>query len=292
MGFELITALQEFRSPPLDAFFQAVTVLGQEDLFLLLVPLLLWCVDFGLGARLAFLYIISTCVYVDLKDLLQQPRPFVFDPSVQLVAADGYSLPSGHSQSAVVMWGALALWWGKRWAWVAAIVVAGLVGLSRVYLGVHFPVDVLAGWAIGVAFLAFYARVGADLWAGLAKVGLGTQVLLALGIPLSLLTMNPTEDIASATGTLAGLGLGLALGRRYASFSPLAPARQVALRLLVGFAVIVVLYAGLKTIFPAGEADPYLAFRFLRYGLIGLWASLGVPWLFGTRSKRTATAAA
>lgn len=104
-GIDLIAAIQQVHGPVLDGIFHAITFMGEEEFYVLLLPLLFWCVDFGLGARLAILFMLSSYLNPDLKDLFQQPRPYDLDPSVGLSRATGYGLPSGHSQSAVVVWG-------------------------------------------------------------------------------------------------------------------------------------------------------------------------------------------
>ena len=279
-GIDLIVAIQQIHGPALDSIFRAITFMGEEEFYLLLLPLLLWCVDFALGVRLAILFLISSYLNADLKNLFQQPRPFDLDPSVRLSSAEGYGLPSGHSQSAVVVWGSIAAWARKTWFWVVAIGLMALIGFSRIYLGVHFPTDVLAGWAIGAVLLYLYLAVPPGVEKRLAELSLGMQMLLALAVPVVLLLIHPVKDTTTALATLAGAGAGLALTHRYTPFSARGPWWQRALRFLIGSAVVFVLYLGLKMVFP-GEGSPlYLVFRFLRYWLIGVWVSFGAPWLF------------
>jgi membrane-associated phospholipid phosphatase len=279
-GLDLILAIQQIHGPVLDGIFRAITFMGEEEFYLILLPLLLWCVDFGLGARLGALFLLSSYLNFGLKDLLQQPRPFDLDPSVKLSSAEGYGLPSGHSQATVVVWGSIAAWARRKWFWAVAIALMVLIGFSRVYLGVHFPTDVLAGWAIGAVLLVVCLAVQSRVEKWLAKLGLAMQIILALAIPLILLLVHPTKDSVTTLAPLAGLGLGLALTYRYISFSARGPWWQRVLRFLVGGIVMAALYLGLKGVFPGEESALYLVFRFLRYWLIGVWITLGAPWLF------------
>jgi len=279
-GLDLIIAIQQIHGPVLDSIFRAITSIGEEEFFLFLLPLLFWCVDFGMGVRLTVLLLFSSYLNVSLKGFLQQPRPFDLDPSVQLSDAEGYGLPSGHAQSATVVWGYVAAWSRKRWAWGVAIALVVLIGFSRIYLGVHFPTDVLAGWAIGAVLLALYLALqpGTERW--LSRLSLGQQVLLALAVPLVLLLIHPVKDTTTAMGVLAGAGVGLALEHRYVPFSALGPWRQRILRFIIGGVIVVALYLGLKMVFPGEGSAFYLAFRFLRFWIIGVWVSLGAPWFF------------
>jgi hypothetical protein len=268
------------RGPALDAVFKAITFMGEEEFFLILLPLVFWCVDFAVGARLAFVFLLSACANTGLKELFAHPRPFELDPTVKLHEAEGYGLPSGHSQSAVVVWGTIAAGFRRTWLWVVAILLMVLIGFSRIYLGVHFPTDVLGGWAVGAVFLAAYLALEPRVVAWLKQAGLAVQLVLAVAVPLVVLLVHPTTDIASPAAVLMGMGVGIALTRRLAPFSAAGPLGQRAVRFLVGEVVLLALYFGPKLAFP-GEGEPlYFVLRVARYALVGLWAGLGAPWLF------------
>ncbi|HEX6932222.1 MAG TPA: phosphatase PAP2 family protein [Streptosporangiaceae bacterium] len=96
---------------------------------------------------------------VVFKEVLGRSRP----PLAQAVAAaDGFAFPSGHAAAAAAVCGAAAWlcglrirsWLGRTLVWAAAAMLAALVGISRVYLGVHWTSDVLGGWAVGVLWMA------------------------------------------------------------------------------------------------------------------------------------------
>ena len=279
-GIDFIHTVQLVHGPALDVVFKAITFMGEEEFFLILIPLVFWCADFVVGARLAVIFLLSAYANTWLKDLFAHPRPFELDSTVKLHEASGYGLPSGHSQSAVVVWGVIAAGFRQTWLWVAAILLMALIGFSRIYLGVHFPTDVLGGWTVGAIFLAACVALQPRVEAWLKKAGLTVQLALAVAAPLALLLLHPTKDAASPMATLMGMGVGFALLRRITSFSAAGPAWQIAARFLIGMVGVSAFYFGLSVIFPHEGEPLYFALRFVRYALVGLWAGLGAPWLF------------
>lgn len=279
-GLAVVIAVQQIFGPELDGVFRVFTFLADEEFYLLLLPLVLWCVDFGLGARIGLIYLFSTYVNSVLKDVFLHPRPYDLQPDVQLSPAEGHGLPSGHAQSSAVVWGSAALSLRRSWMWIVAAVLVAGVGLSRVYLGVHFPTDVLGGWVVGAAILGIYwpRHRGVEQW--LAGQGLGMYLLLATLIPIGLLLIYPERGTASEMGTLTGVGVGLALTYRFVPFSARGPLWQRVVRFLLGGVVLVGLYFGLRIVLPGAESPVYLLSRFARYAAVGLWGSWGAPWLF------------
>lgn len=280
-GLEIIHAVQSVDGAALDAVFRGITALADEYVLLFMLPCIFWCFDFALGVRMVFAYLLSAYLNTGLKDLFGLPRPFEVDGEVaQLYHAEGFGLPSGHSQAAVVVWGTIAAAVRRTWFWVVAVALMVLVGFSRVYLGVHFPSDVLAGWAVGAAFLAAYLWLAPRVAAWLKGLRLVLQIAVAAALPLGMLVLHPVPDVVAATGVMMGGGVGLVLLTRLVTFTAEGSPLQRLLRLVVGAGPLILLYFGLKFVLP-GEGEPlHAAMRFLRYGLVGLWAGLGAPWLF------------
>jgi len=280
-GIGLIIAIQQVHGPVLDNIFRVITFLGTERFYLLFLPLIFWCVDSGLGARLAILVLFSSYLNLELKNLFQQPRPFDINPSVQLSEAEGYGLPSGHAQTSTLLWASIAIRAHKTWFSVAAVGLIVLIGFSRIYLGVHFPIDVMAGWLIGGALLGLYVIFESRINRRLAQLRLRFQVLLSLAIPLVLLLIHPVDYTAYFMGMLAGIASGLALAHRYIPWGIHGPWWHRALRFLIGGVVVFALNMGLKVVFPSEEGTVfYLALSFLGNGIIGIWITLGAPWFF------------
>ena len=156
-GLEMIAALQALTW--LDVPMRLFTFLGTKEFFIFVLPVIYWCIDARLGIRVAFILLIGTVFNEMLKLAFQGPRPYWISADILALSAEStFGIPSGHAQTAAGLWGMIALALRRRWAATAAIAVIVLIGVSRLYLGVHFPQDVLAGWVLG----------GLTLWAFVA----------------------------------------------------------------------------------------------------------------------------
>ncbi len=279
-GINLIIVIQQAHGPVLDSLFGAITLLGGEQFYLILFPLILWCIDYSFGAVLAVFFMLSDSINVILKGVFQHPRPFELNPGVKLGYEEGYGLPSGHAQLAVTAWGAIAFRVRKVWFSIIAVLLILLIGFSRIYLGVHFPTDVFAGWIIGLILLAVYLAVEAPIERWLSRLNMWLQLLVAVAVPLLLIPLNQSNEAITSAGTLFGIAVGLVFARRYISFSVQGAWWQRVLRFMIGFVVVLALYLGLKAAFPPDGAAYGGVFRFLRYALIGVWLMLGAPYLF------------
>jgi len=284
---------------------------GNEYFFLLLLPALYWCVEAGIGLRVGIILLLSTSVNDSLKMAFHGPRPYWYSTDVIRYASEtSFGVPSGHAQIAVGVWGMLAASLRKWWGWLIAIVIILLIGISRLYLGVHFPHDVILGWLIGALLLWLVLRFWKPVAAWLKKMSLRQQLLVAfLGslvlilfslIPflwLIIANWQPPQAWAgyainavsmsgafTTAGTLFGLLAGLAWFNRQGGFDANGSVWKRILRYLLGAVGVLVLYLGLKVLFglivPDTEAVfPYIL-RYIRYFLVGAWISAGAPWIF------------
>ncbi len=139
--------LQGIRTPFLDKFFLLITQCGDETLFIVAGLVFFWCINKRQGYFLLLVGFLGTVCNQFLKLLFRVPRPWVKDPSLTVVgnaktAATGYSFPSGHTQTAVGLYGGIARFASRWWVRVLCLLLCALVGLSRMYLGVHTPLDV------------------------------------------------------------------------------------------------------------------------------------------------------
>jgi membrane-associated phospholipid phosphatase len=287
-GIEVVLGFQQF-SPALDLPFKSLTFLGNLEFFLVVMPLIYWCIDRRMGARLLVLFLISAYVNTIAKVMADQPRPFQYDSRVQqLVHAGGGGLPSGHTQSAVVVWGYLAsqIRSGKFWIIAGFLMIA--IPISRLYLGVHFPTDLFGGYFLGAVLLSLYLRFASNVEAWLVAKGVIWQTAAAVILPILLLLISPqgSRYALSASGVLLGFLPGIALERHWVRFHSGGSFLKQSMRYAVGLIVLLGIWLGLRLAFSGLE--PVSLFRVVRYAFVGFWAALGAPWLF-VRLKLTET---
>ena len=279
-GIGIVLWLQK-SSPLLDLPFKIITFMGNEGFFILFLPFIYWCVDRRTGVRLSILFLFSAYINSAAKVFAGQPRPFQYDSRVkQIVSAGGGGFPSGHTQGTLVFWGYLASSFKGLLLWVVAGVLMILIPLSRLYLGVHFPTDLLGGYLIGAILLLLYLWLEPRIETWLVRKGIIWQIYAALVVPCLMIFFCPGETkygIGSAA-TLMGMGMGFIFERLWVGFECPRFWRKRISCFLLGMGVLFLLRLGLYACLSGLEQEP--VFRFVRYGLMGLWCGFGAPWTF------------
>ena len=293
--------------------FKAITFLGNEEFYLLIMPILYWCIDATLGFRMGVMLVITNSLNGYLKTLFHSPRPFWVDSRVKAyVSETTFGLPSGHAQNAASIWGILAANLKKRWATIVCILAIFLIGLSRIYLGVHFTRDVLVGWLIGLLLVVLYLwlekpvsgwigskslpfKITSSFLISLAIVGIGLLVNALAGnwqVPAAWVNQAlaagagaPDPYNLEGTFTIAGVWFGFTAGyawllHKKGKIEVKGPISKRIYRYLVGLVGVAILYMGLKLVFPVSPEWLGFSLRFIRYALLGLWISALAPLLF------------
>ena len=279
-GIDVILWFQQFR-PGLDLPFKSLTFLGNLEFFLVLLPLIYWSLDRRTGARLLVLFLISAYVNAIAKLVAAEPRPFQYDSRVKpLVHASGGGLPSGHTQGTVVVWGYLASQVRSGKFWIIACFLMIAIPISRLYLGVHFPTDLLGGYFLGAVLLALYLRFGLKAEAWLAAKGIIWQTAAAVVLSILLILISPSGSnyALSACGALLGFLPGSALERHWIRFCSEGGFWKRSVRFVVGLIILLGIWLGFR--FAFSGLEPASLFRVVRYAFVSLWAALGAPWLF------------
>lgn len=157
LDFSILNWIQNnIASPFCDTFFELVTHLGDGAYFWFAIALvsLFFKKTRKMGICMVLAIILGSLMCnVTIKPLVARPRPFTY-PQAMLAVEDllikkpsEFSFPSGHTTSCFAAATAILLH-NKKWG-IGALVIAALVGFSRMYLYVHFPTDVLVGVIVG-----------------------------------------------------------------------------------------------------------------------------------------------
>lgn len=294
---KVLYALESIRTPWLDTVMAAITHLGEETVFMVAALFVFWCVSKRHGYYLLAIGFAGTVLNQFLKLLFRIPRPWVLDSNFTIVEsaraqATGYSFPSGHSQNAIGTFGGIARFTRRKWVRAAAIVAAVLVPLSRMYLGVHTPLDVGVAAVIAVAlvFALYPLMERSDSRHGVMGAVLAVMLALAVGYLLFVSLYPFPADVDAANlasgvenawkllGATVGMLVGWWLDVRFIHFDTRAVWYVQLIKLVGGLALLLGIRAALKA--PLAAALGAGAGGAVRYGVMVLFAAAVWPMVF------------
>ncbi len=283
--YAILEFIQWIKNPPLDYLMLVITNIGSETFFSVALLILFWYSREKKTYYSAFTLMVTFILMDVLKNYFGMHRPLVAEAKalgyqIRIIGEStggGYGLPSGHTMASFVFWYFIYIHYSARWVRITSVFFMVGIPFSRMYLGVHFPLDVVAGYFFAVLILSLsvffhgYSRTieMPRFWV-LSLVGLGV-FLVALG-------SYPTETVYKSGGSLAGLlASGFLLG------SLMENGRAVTLRTgvigLLGIVVILAAKTGLKKVL-----EPVFtlvsAADFIRYFIVALAGFYLVPLVF------------
>ena len=207
-AFELgfLKWLEGLRTSFLNAVFEGITLLGEETLIILLVVALWFAVDKKLAQQVFFVTITSLSVNGIIKNFAKVPRPFTKGIScVRLDTATGYAFPSGHTQGFATWSSFFAVKFKKTWLTILVGVLIVAVAVSRLYLGAHYPSDVIVGAALGVS-IAVFGNYLFEKVKNVKNLYLGTFLVLTPFIVYFLCVADPLfADLFKTFGMIGGM---------------------------------------------------------------------------------------
>jgi len=277
-GIDVIKVVQQIRSPFFDLFFKTVSFTGAMIFYMIFLPFIYWCYDKKFGSRIFIVVLISGWFNSILKDFINHPRPYNIDESVKIGKTGGHGIPSGHAQHSLVVWGSLSIWLkSRRFFYFSAVVL--LIAFSRVYLGVHFPTDIIGGWIAGALILAVF-------WLSIDRVvlflsGINPVILAALSIiiPALFSMILASKSSVMSAGALSGFCVGIIIEKRYINFGSATGFKSYLIRYLSGAFFLILLFLSQKLLFSKSSQN-YLIFVFAHSWIMFLWISAGAPWLY------------
>ena len=286
----ILKFFQSIRNPILNAFFLILTISTEVPVIVILTAIMYWCINKKYGQKLLFTLIPNIVINTGIKEFVKAPRPIGTTglESLRVSTATGYSFPSGHTQTATTFWTSLIIIFRKKWIYILGSVMILGVGLSRLYLGVHWPIDVICGWIFGILFTVIFAKIF-----DIVDKNKNYKLLPLVLIPFIIfIFIVKSESYIKMFGLLVGFVLGYIIEDKFIKFKTIDDYKKEvnfsskvdtnkdyivknAYRFILGIFTLLAVYLILNYIIPE-----YMIFNFIRYLIISLYAVAGVPALF------------
>ncbi|MDU2290011.1 phosphatase PAP2 family protein [uncultured Clostridium sp.] len=271
MELEILRHIQSIANPFFDFLFQLITMCGEQIVLISIISIIYWALDKKFGEYIAYSVLTSVLLNNAVKDIFKMKRP-IGEEGIRTLrekTATGYSFPSGHTQSSASFYGAMAIYLKKKAMYIIATIMIILIGFSRLYLGVHYPKDVIVGGILGV----LTSLICYKLYNRFENKMLLYVITFIVFIPA--LTFAHSADFIKGMGTYLGFVIGMYIEKKYVNFSIEGSTTVKVIRVLLGILILLVLQVGLKAIFPSETI-----FSFIRYALIS-FVGIGIyPMIF------------
>ena len=285
---EILRLIEGIRTPFLDTVIGMITQLGEETIGVIIFCTIFWCVNKRVAYGIGMTFFFSGLTVQGMKICFRVDRPWIADPTLTAVPsamenATGYSFPSGHTQSAASLFGALGVQTRQKTIRAVCFLVAILVAFSRIYLGVHTPLDVATSLLISLLFVLLTVKILAsdeinkkrELTIALIMI-LYTVIVIVIAAALysnGLIEHSNLSDCLKAAGAGIGFATGMLVERIYISFSAETKSiPQLIIRNVFGLVGVIAIKEGLKIIIGTG-----LVIDMIRYFLMLTWVMIIFP---------------
>ena len=290
--------LESIRNPVFDAIFALITHLGEETFFLVIAILFFWCINKREGYFILITGLVGTVVNQMAKLFFRIPRPWVLDPDFNIIEsaraeATGYSFPSGHTQNIAGTYGAIAAYNPTKRKTVICTTIIVLVAFSRMYLGVHTPLDVIVSLLFALALILLlrplftteesFKRAMPFVVVGAVVISLAfLAYVLAISKDVGLDPINYKSGLKNACtllGCTAGLVLVYFIDSKFINFQTDARWYVQIIKLVLGLLGVLAIKSGLSSPLTALFDNEFVA-RAVRYFLIVAFAGAIWPLTF------------
>ncbi|MEX1377526.1 MAG: phosphatase PAP2 family protein [Eubacteriales bacterium] len=271
---EFMVKLQDFRTPLLNKIAEFITMSGEELILIIVMCIVFWCISREKGYKLLLSIVFASAFNDVLKQTFNVKRPWVRDERIiplRVETATGSSFPSGHTQVGGSMWLSISRSFRKPAVVIICYAMIVLLAFSRVYLGVHTPWDVIASLVlciIGVLFAHYIMERALEKNSAVPLIFVAAVSFLGL-------FFFKEASYYKMTGILLALPLGFFLENKYIKFDAKGKFLKQILKIIVGFAIVLLFKEGLKLVLPDS-----LIFQTIRYFFVGIGAIYIVPLIY------------
>lgn len=270
---EILKYIQLFKNPVLDGIFLGITMSTEVPVILIMASILYWCINKKYGQRLLFALTGNIALNTGVKEFFKSPRPIGVTgiESMRTSTATGYSFPSGHTQIGTTFWVSIMSIIKKNYMYIIGTIIFISIGLSRLYLGVHWPMDVLFGWIFGIGFTLICNYI-------LVKIEKNNKYtyfgFIIIPMFFWIFIVNSVEYV-KMFGLITGFIAGYIIEREYVDFDVNVCIKSKICRYIFGLLSLGLVYLALKFIMPENYIGGYL-----RYALLMIYAIAGAPMVF------------
>ncbi|UPA31357.1 phosphatase PAP2 family protein [Terrisporobacter glycolicus] len=295
---DILMYLQSIRNELLTGIFTFFTICTEVPVITVLTGVIYWCINKKAGQRTIFALCGSLNINAGVKNYVKMPRPIGTDglQSLRIETATGYSFPSGHTQTSTTFWTSMMYIFRKSWIYIIGILMIIGAGISRLYLGVHWPMDVIVAWGFGIVLSIIFIKLF-DYIDDSKNYYILVVLMLIFGVCTYFIG---GEDLYKMFGLYTGFALGYMVEDTFINFSTENETRRKnifakktskkeglgkkILRFIVGIISLLAVYLLLNyvqdTLIVNKTEEIINIIKYFKYTIVVFWGVAGAPALF------------
>ena len=266
--------LQNFGTPLVDTLFITITNTGSHPVYFILASIIFWCFSKKTGIRAMYVILFSAFLAIFAKNILIMPRP---PEHLHKVEVEGFGLPSAHAQVSAGFWGYLGGHTRNQKMILIGAAAVILVSLSRVYLGVHYTGDVMAGILFGLLIAVISLK--AESWSFNRSMSRIKKYRIAVILPVILILIAAVsglnlEQLVELWMLMVSSGLGYLLEEERIGLEDIKNNTQRLKRACMGLLLVAFVYT---MFYPVSS---FVFFDGIKYAALGFTSTFVAPWIF------------
>ncbi|OON95708.1 MAG: hypothetical protein ATN32_06940 [Candidatus Epulonipiscium fishelsonii] len=267
---QFLQDMQSIRVPVMSALMESISFLYEGMFITCIISILYWCFDKKIATKIAWIVLLNGIFNSIIKNIVKMPRPFERGVTLplSLETAEGFSFPSKHVQTAVSFWGGAVAIFKTKEAWIMAIVMSLLAGLTRLYLGLNWPIDIIGSFIIGFGGIIVANNLFEQKFNQLHIIVSTFLIILVYIFPVD-------KNLAVIAANLFGLIIGISIEQRYINFKERCKNNIQIKKLTIGFLGLIMVYLGLGRLLVETKLS-----QMILHFLVMLWITAFSPYIY------------